>query len=392
MNGNQKTNQLELYPEDNQDPVKEDNIIGVHTNSEDNEHTLLALSSIQGIGFITIRNLFYKFKGNLWKVWNADGDELFEFFRQSRIQNLNHVVDKLRNEKKELLENAQNQLKFLRRRKTSIIFRFTPAYPKRLENLKDAPAWLFVEGNPDLLREEKIVAVVGTRNPSSLGVETARKLSVTLIQEGCIILSGLAEGIDEAGHQSAVDLGVPTIAVLGHGTEEVFPSKTAALRKELVDSGGAVISEYLYKDRYSKDKFIQRNRIQAALSGAVAVVEAKAKSGTAHTVRFAKSLKMPLFGVLNSFPDSSTNELVAELQEQGYPIFDVGTQTERDSLRVYIKKMLGESQPQSWRIEPKIFKSVLKDIERISRDYDASEDDFKWLILQIHELKDVESK
>lgn len=387
MNGNQNIKQLELYPEENQKSAESNRTNQADTIPQENELTLLALSSIQGIGFITIRNLFYKFRGNLGKIWELNRDELSDFFRQTRIQNANQIVEIIQNDKAGLLENAKNQVTFLRRRKTSIIFRYTKEYPKRLENLKDAPAWLFVEGNPDLLNQERIVAVVGTRSPTPLGVETARKLSVTLIKQGFIILSGLAEGIDEAGHQSAVDFGVPTIAVLGHGTEEVFPAKTARLRKELVDAGGAVISEYLYKDRYAKEKFIQRNRIQAALSGAVAVVEAKSKSGTAHTVRFAKTFGTSIFGVFNSFPESTTNELVAELEKDNYPVFDVGTKNGREILKVYLTKQFGEIEKQNWTIEPKIFNHLLSEIERVGNDHDAVKEDYDWLILKIQELK-----
>lgn len=389
MNGKQDPKQSELFPDEIKETEKERLTIVSDDTSEENELALLALSSIQGIGFITIRNLFNKLTGNLWKVWELGEDELLEFFRQSRIQNYNQLVRQVFNNKKELLENAKTQSNFLKnRRKTTIIFRNSTEYPKRLKKLKDAPAWLFVEGNVDLLHDEKIVAVIGTRNPTQEGINNAKKLSISLIRQGCVILSGLAEGIDEAGHQSAVDLGAPTIAVLGHGTETIFPSKTAGLRKELVEAGGTVISEYLYKDSYAKEKFVQRNRLQAALSGAVAVVEAKSKSGTAHTVRFAKNLDVPIFGIVGDiFQKPSFNELVVELDEQGKPVFEIGTQSGRDALRVYIHKLFGENYTRDWNKEYNIFKGILNEINRVAEDYDATDDDYNWLTLEIQKLK-----
>jgi DNA protecting protein DprA len=237
-----------------------------------------------------------------------------------------------------------------------------------------------------------IAAVVGTRNPTDHGLEAARRLSVTLARSGCIILSGLAEGIDAAAHQTAVDYGAPTVAVLGHGVDVVFPASTSRLRREIVDSGGAVVSEYLPNDSYTRERFVQRNRIQAALSKTVAVVEGKAKSGTAHTMRFARQMGREAFGVrIGPGANTPQQELHRELSKQGFPVFDLDDQEDREGLRVYLQTVFPQAPTRSQRISPRLFLGLLHEIGRLADDYDASPADFDWLIEQINNMRPQET-
>lgn len=373
--------QLELYP------VGEERKVQANTerNPSENELTILALASIPGVGFVTVRALFDTFKGDLSKVWNASGDELYDCMRAARTPQPMPIIRRIEVDRKNLMDNAKNQFYFLRnRRQTSIIFKGTDEYPKQLENLDYPPVWLFVEGDKDILHHEKIVAVVGTRTPTEDGIEAAKRLSVNLIRSGCLILSGLAEGIDETGHRTAVDYGQPTIAVLGHGIDVIFPSSTAGLRREMIKCGGAVISEYLPGDSYLRERFVQRNRIQAALSHAVAVIEGQSKSGTAHTVRFSQKLNRPLFGVrLGDNTKHKNQELLLELEKQDNPVFNLNSSDGREKLRDFLQELFVLSDDSIQRVEPRLFGGLIKEIERVSKDYDATEDDFKWLILEI---------
>lgn len=362
-------------------------------SSSGNAVSLLALSKVSGVGFVTIRALYEAYGGDLKQVWLANGDELYEHLKSARTPQPTEVVKQIRKNPKQLVDAAREQYQFLKaRRKTSIIFRDTSEYPASLYSLADPPTWLFVEGEPKILLDPRVVAVVGTRNPTDQGLEAARRLSVTLARMGCVILSGLAEGIDAAAHQTAVDYGAPTVAVLGHGIDVVFPASTSRLRREIVDSGGAVISEYLPGDTYLKARFVQRNRIQAALSKAVAIVEGQVKSGTAHTMRFAHQMERDLFGVRLG-PDAQTPQqgLHRELQRLGYPVLDLDDSEGREGLRVYVQSLFPQLELWSKAGSPRLFRGLLHEISRLAHDYDATGEDFDWLTEQINQLRPQET-
>jgi DNA processing protein len=365
----------------------------VAPSSAGNAVSLLALSKISGVGFATIKSLFEAYHGDLIKVWTAGRDDLYEHLRLARIPQPTEIARQITSNPKPLVDAAREQYRFLKaRRKTHILFRDTPEYPIGLYSLNDPPTWLFVEGDTKALTESMIVAVVGTRNPTDQGLEATKRLSVTLSRAGCVILSGLAEGIDAAAHQTAVDYGAPTIAVLGHGVDVVFPASTSGLRREIVDSGGAVISEYLPGDTYNRTRFVQRNRIQAALSRIVTVVEGKSKSGTAHTLRFARQMNRDLFGVrLGQEAHTPQQELHGELLRYGFPIFDLDNQDGREGLRIYLHNLFPQLADGKKPSSPRLFRGLLSEISRVARHYDATAEDFDWLTEQINRLRPQET-
>lgn len=168
-----------------------------------------------------------------------------------------------------------------------------PDFPRRLRNIPDPPEWLFCEGNVSLLREPS-VALVGTRQPSRDGELLTLYLVGILARYGIVSVSGLADGIDRAVHEYSLRFGVPTIAVLGTGILRDFPVDSTPLRREIVEQGGLVISEYLPNQSYARETFVRRNRLQAGLANLVIPVQWRAKSGTAHTVRFAHEQRRPI--------------------------------------------------------------------------------------------------
>jgi len=355
----------------------------VMLDTDENKISLLALSEIQGVGFATIRALFNAFNGELTQVWNANRDDLYNHLRKASIPQPNQAVYQIKERTKEFYERAKGHYYSLKHRKVDIIFRGAAAYPEGLYKLKSPPSWLFVEGNTELLYDPSIVAVVGTRDPTENGLRAAKRLSVLLITQGCIILSGLAEGIDEAAHQTSVDYGVPTVAVLGHGIDVTFPAATAKLRHQVIERGGALVSEYLPKDTYNRERFVQRNRIQAALAKCVGIVEGKLKSGTAHTIRFAHDLNRPVFGVIIGLPQSiPRQELLTDLVKQKEPVFNLDSQADRNELGQYLRSQIPLEQSKR-SATPQLFRGLLDEIQRLSHDYDAEESDFDWLISQI---------
>jgi DNA processing protein len=359
------------------------------TQPSENAIHLLALTDVSGVGFATARSLSEAFEGDLARVWATESDELLSVLRKARTPHPTQVIRQIRSRSKELVAGARERYHFLTvRRQLSIHFRGSESYPRKLLDLPNPPPWLFVEGNVGRLNGDGLVAVIGTRTPTVSGLEAAKRLSVALVSSGATILSGLAEGIDEIGHKTAVDHGAPTVAVLGHGIDVVFPAATSGLRRQIVDTGGAVVSEYLPRDTYTGERFVQRNRIQAALSTAVAVVEGRHKSGTAHTVRFARQLKRELFGVRIGEPmETPQQELLCELAQSGDRVFNLDQSNDVDQLRVYLKQRL-PLQPENNRASrPRLFRGLVADIERIVKEYDASDADLQWLIDHIRRLR-----
>lgn len=198
-------------------------------------------------------------------------------------------------------------------------------YPDQLSDLSDAPVALFAQGNPALLRRPQL-AMVGSRNPSPAGVEIARGFAAQLAGHGLSITSGLAEGIDAASHQGALDAGGTTVAVCGTGLARCYPASNRRLAAQ-ISANGVLISEFPLDSRPTKVNFVRRNRLIATLSAGTLVVEAAIHSGSLITARLAASHGRRLFAI----PGSLYNPLARgchELIREGALI----TQTAEDVL------------------------------------------------------------
>jgi DNA processing protein len=160
------------------------------------------------------------------------------------------------------------------------------AYPPLLREMYDPPAVIYYRGclpNP----EKSLLGMVGTRRPSPEAANQAYTLAYGVGKAGLSVVSGLALGIDAMSHRGNLAAGVPGYAVLGSGVDEIYPSSNRALAKKILDSGGAILSEYPPGTAPSKWNFPARNRIIAALSRGVIIVEAPKKSGALITAAFA---------------------------------------------------------------------------------------------------------
>jgi DNA processing protein len=140
------------------------------------------------------------------------------------------------------------------------------------------------------------VAIVGTRAATGYGKSQARRFAADLSAAGCCVISGLALGIDAAAHRAALDAGGLTIGVLGSGHERFFPARNRALAAEMLERGGAVLSPYAPQHPALPWQFLERNGIVAALSDAVLVIEAPARSGALNTAGVAAG-RIPVFAV-----------------------------------------------------------------------------------------------
>ncbi len=170
--------------------------------------------------------------------------------------------------------------------------RDAPGYPSGLDDLRDAPAELFVLGDAAAL-SLPAVAIVGARGASTYGLALAERLARDLAAMGVVIVSGLARGIDAAAHKGALAAGGRTLAVLPCGIDRVVPPEHAALAQSIT-AAGALVSEFEHGAPFGRGAFVRRNRLIAALSQATVVVEAAEGSGALSTAKVARKLARPL--------------------------------------------------------------------------------------------------
>ena len=170
------------------------------------------------------------------------------------------------------------------------------AYPERLKEIYDPPPVLWVRGDARLLKRPSI-AVVGTRHPSPYGSGMAEMLSRDLAVRRLLIVSGMARGIDSCAHRGALAARMPTVAVWGTGIDVVYPKENKKLAEEILELGGAIVSELPMGTFPAPQNFPRRNRILSGLSVAVLVVEASENSGTRVTARCAAEQNRDLFAV-----------------------------------------------------------------------------------------------
>lgn len=172
-------------------------------------------------------------------------------------------------------------------------------YPKKLKTIKNAPQELYVKGDFNCC-DMPCITVVGSRNMSEYGKNMTRKIVKELVDAGMCIVSGLAVGIDTVAHETCLENGGKTIAVLGSGLNKVFPAENVDLFNRIIKSGGCVISEQMPDEEAKKIYFPARNRIVSGLSLATLVIEAAYRSGTSITAKFAFEQGKKVFCIPNS--------------------------------------------------------------------------------------------
>jgi DNA processing protein len=196
------------------------------------------------------------------------------------------------------------------------------SYPELLQTIPNLPPLLFVRGDIHLLSLPQI-AIVGSRNPSSGGGENAYRFAEFLAANGFAITSGLALGVDAAAHQGALAAQGKTIAVMGTGLDMIYPSRHRALAQQILDTGGALVSELPLGSSSKAANFPQRNRIISGLSCGVLVVEAAIQSGSLITAKAAMQQNREVFAI----PGSIHNPLARgchQLIRQGATLVETG--------------------------------------------------------------------
>ena len=187
-------------------------------------------------------------------------------------------------------------------------------FPYRLRNIINPPKQLYVNGNKEILNNN-LIAVVGSRANTEYGKKWCEKICMDLLKYNINIVSGMALGIDSIAHRTSILEGIPTVAVLPSGLNNIYPKNHLELYNNIISEGGVVISEYEPNANASSKNFIERNRIVAGLSIGVLVVEAAHRSGTSITARIAKEHGKNVFCVPGNLENSKsigTNRLIQD--------------------------------------------------------------------------------
>jgi DNA processing protein len=245
----------------------------------------VGLTYITSIGSTLAKNLL-AYCGDAEEVFKAGEAKLFTVpgMGDKRIARLDFD---------EALRKAEEALKFIERNEIDVLFYTDSRYPKRLKNCHDSPILLYSKGNADL-NNYRIISIVGTRNATDYGRQLCRQLVEELQQYNVIIVSGLAHGIDVAAHKECLKANVPTVGVLGHGLDKIYPSQNRSTADKMLENGG-LLTEYPSGTIPGRENFPQRNRIVAGIADATVVIEASVKGGALITAEIANSYNRDVF-------------------------------------------------------------------------------------------------
>jgi len=247
----------------------------------------LALSLTPGLGPTRGRKLVEYF-GNVEEIFHASLTELEGVNLQA--QSAQHIA------LGKSLEMAHEEFAKAAAAAVEILSSEDPRWPERLSEIYDPPLVLYVRGSAEALAQPGI-AVVGTRHPTPYGIGMAERLSCDLAARGLVIFSGMARGVDAAGHRGALKARGRTVAVFGTGVDVIYPKENKKIAEGILECGGALISEFPLGAFAAPQNFPIRNRIISGLSLGVLVVEAGEYSGTRITARCALEQSRELFAV-----------------------------------------------------------------------------------------------
>ena len=260
--------------------------------SQNSLESWLSLRHTPGVGNTTFHALLDTF-GTVDAVLNASRKQLSAVAMKSAIKA--DVINALSNQSK---PDISADINWLAEDHHHIITLFDETYPAGLKELPDAPPILYVRGDIDYLMQPQL-AMVGSRNPTAAGRNTAREFAQHLSNAGITITSGLASGIDGASHEGALQGLAGTIAVVAHGLDIVYPAQHQKLAQQITEHG-AVISEMPIGTQPQRGLFPRRNRLISALTLGTLVVEAAQKSGSLITARYATEQNKEVFAIPGS--------------------------------------------------------------------------------------------
>lgn len=273
-----------------------------HSPTSENIFYTIALTMVPGIGVKTGKALLEHF-GSAKAIFYASPAELKTILNNS--VNLAPIADGT------VLKLAEEEMEFIEINNIQPLL-ITHQYPRRLATCSDAPLVLYHKGNANL-DAQRVVAIVGTRSYSDYGQRLCEELIEGLQSVAdVLIVSGLALGIDAIAHKKAVQLGMPTTGVLGHGLQTIYPYNNKALAEQMMENG-SLLSEFPSGTKPDRGNFPMRNRIVAGMSDVTVVVESKISGGALITAAMASGYNREVAafpGRVNDTKSAGCNELI----------------------------------------------------------------------------------
>jgi DNA processing protein len=267
----------------------------------------MAFAGVRGINRSLAQDLLSKL-GSEREFFTASETQL-RYITQSRARIYSTAY------RKELLERAAAEERFLQANNVTATYFTSPDYPTRLTECDDAPLMLYTLGNLNL-NTARTVGIVGTRHATAYGIDFTRRLvdDLAATVDNVVIVSGLAYGIDVAAHRAALQAKVPTVAVMATGMNSIYPADHRGVAADMVRHGGMLITEYSSTEPIHKGNFVARNRIVAGLCDCLVVAESAEKGGALITANLAAGYNRDVFAVPGRITDQYSmgcNRLIA---------------------------------------------------------------------------------
>ncbi len=255
----------------------------------------VALSLVPGIGSVLARNLI-SYVGSIEGIFREKSAHLM------KIPGIGEVNARKICEAR-VMEQANHELEFIGKNQIRPFFYLDDDYPKRFSQCNDAPILFYFKGNASL-NSEKVISIVGTRNATGYGRQMCDELLQKLSEKGHmpLVVSGLAYGIDIQAHKSALKYGLPTVGVVGHGLDRLYPSAHQKIANDMLGNGG-LLTDFPSQTKIEAANFIRRNRLIAGLSDATIVIESGEKGGALITADIASSYNRDVL----AFPGRSSD-------------------------------------------------------------------------------------
>jgi DNA processing protein len=213
------------------------------------------------------------------------------------------VIEHLRNPV--ALCQAESELRIIEKQGIEPVTYLDEKYPARLKHFEESPLILYQKGTANL-QPKRTVGIIGTRVPTALGRLVTEDLVAALKPYNITVVSGMAHGIDSIGHQAAINAGIPTLGILGHGFHTIYPAVNRELARQMEIGPNSLLTEFSWHTLPDKENFPMRNRIIAGLSDTLIVVESKEKGGSMITAEIANRYNKDVFAVPGRFNDSTS--------------------------------------------------------------------------------------
>jgi len=248
---------------------------------------MLALQKVKGVGDISAKKLLRYF---------GSAQAVFDAAKQNKIDLLDIGTFMLQGIKSfNDWSRVEKEIKYIAKMNLQVVSIFDDDYPTKLFHAPDGPILYFQQGNFNI-NQSRVISIVGTRNITPYGKRMVAEIVEGLAEYKPLIVSGLAYGVDVESHINALKHKLPTVGVLGHGFNRIYPSIHKKIAGKMLENGG-LISEFWHSDIVDRNNFLKRNRIVAGLSEATIIIESGKKGGSLVTADIANSYNRDVFAV-----------------------------------------------------------------------------------------------